>query len=137
LTRSANFDRSQKLTNLAQNDINCYYSPKFALSVVKRLSRSNPQIALKKCINFSPNWFFCSSSLPTLARSDRPVQDEDVRYLQQFLNQKGYPVATDGLFGSKTEQAVINFQKKQQMAIDGIVGPQTWSELGACDVGGC
>ncbi len=76
-------------------------------------------------------------SLPILARSDRPVQDEDVRYLQQFLNQNGYPVATDGLFGSKTEQAVINFQKKQQIAIDGIVGPQTWSELGACDLGGC
>jgi peptidoglycan hydrolase-like protein with peptidoglycan-binding domain len=77
------------------------------------------------------------SSLPTLARSANPVKNEDVRYLQQFLNKKGYPVTTDGLFGSKTEQAVIKFQQKQHLVVDGIVGPRTWSALGACEVIGC
>lgn len=74
------------------------------------------------------------SSLPTLARSANPVKNEDVRYLQQFLNKKGYAVATDGLFGPKTEQAVIKFQKTQKIMVDGIVGPRTWSALGACQV---
>ncbi|MEG4976450.1 peptidoglycan-binding domain-containing protein [Microcoleus sp. K4-B3] len=52
---------------------------------------------------------------------------------------KGYPVATDGFFGLKTEQAVIKFQKQNKIAVDGIVGPQTWSLLGACYTGepGC
>ncbi|MEG4360132.1 peptidoglycan-binding domain-containing protein, partial [Microcoleus sp. Aus8_D1] len=50
---------------------------------------------------------------------------------------KGYPVATDGFFGAKTEQAVINFQTKNKMMVDGIVGPRTWSQLGACETGGC
>lgn len=77
------------------------------------------------------------SSLPTLIRDDNSFQNEDVRYLQQFLNQKGYSVTTDGCFGSKTEQAVIKFQKKHKLSVDGIVGPRTWNELGACYVAGC
>jgi peptidoglycan hydrolase-like protein with peptidoglycan-binding domain len=77
------------------------------------------------------------SSLPTLARSANPIKNEDVRYLQQFLNKKGYAVATDGMFGPKTEQAVIKFQKQQQILVDGIVGPQTWIALGGCEVLGC
>ncbi|MGL5059324.1 MAG: peptidoglycan-binding domain-containing protein [Microcoleus sp.] len=76
-------------------------------------------------------------SLPTLARSENPVKNEDVRYLQQFLNKKGYSIATDGMFGPKTEQAVIKFQKQQQILVDGIVGTQTWSALGACEILGC
>jgi peptidoglycan hydrolase-like protein with peptidoglycan-binding domain len=77
------------------------------------------------------------SSLPTLQRNNNTASNKDVRYLQQSLVKKGYPVATDGFFGAKTEEAVINFQKKNKLAVDGIVGPRTWSKLGACDTGGC
>ncbi|MEG3841494.1 peptidoglycan-binding domain-containing protein [Microcoleus sp. herbarium14] len=77
------------------------------------------------------------SSLPTLQRNNNTASNKDVRYLQQSLVKKGYPVATDGFFGAKTEEAVINFQKKNKLAVDGIVGPRTWSQLGACDTGGC
>ncbi|MCY7383394.1 MAG: peptidoglycan-binding protein [Microcoleus sp. CAN_BIN18] len=72
------------------------------------------------------------SSLPTLQRNDSSASNKDVRYLQQSLVKKGYPVTTDGFFGPKTEQAVINFQKKNKLAVDGIVGQQTWNKLGAC-----
>ncbi|MEG3848530.1 peptidoglycan-binding domain-containing protein [Microcoleus sp. herbarium19] len=72
-------------------------------------------------------------SLPTLQRDDSsPAPNKDVRYLQQSLVKKGYPVGTDGFFGAKTEQAVINFQKKNKLVVDGIVGQQTWMKLGAC-----
>jgi peptidoglycan hydrolase-like protein with peptidoglycan-binding domain len=77
------------------------------------------------------------SSLPTLQRNNNTASNKDVRYLQQSLVKKGYPVATEGFFGAKTEEAVINFQKKNKLAVDGIVGPRTWSQLGACDTGGC
>jgi peptidoglycan hydrolase-like protein with peptidoglycan-binding domain len=75
------------------------------------------------------------SSLPTLIRNDRANPNQDVRYLQQNLTKHGYPVSIDGLFGAKTEQAVVNFQKKKQITVDGIVGPQTWARLGACTIG--
>ena len=77
------------------------------------------------------------SSLSTLQRNNNTVANQDVRYLQQSLVKNGYPVTTDGFFGPKTEQAVINFQKKTKITVDGIVGPQTWNQLGACDAGGC
>jgi peptidoglycan hydrolase-like protein with peptidoglycan-binding domain len=73
------------------------------------------------------------SSLPTLRRNDSsPAANKDVRYLQQSLVKKGYPLAIDGFFGAKTEQAVINFQETNNITVDGIVGQQTWTKLGAC-----
>jgi len=35
----------------------------------------------------------------------------------------------DGIFGPVTEEAVIQFQDKHNLASDGIVGPQTWAKL--------
>ncbi len=51
--------------------------------------------------------------------------------LQQQLNTKGAipKVATDGNFGAKTRNAVIAFQRKNDIAVDRIVGVQTWSNL--------
>ena len=72
------------------------------------------------------------SSLPTLKRNNSTTANQNVRYLQQSLLKNGYPVATDGFFGPKTEQAVIKFQKENKMAVDGIVGPKSWNKLGIC-----
>jgi Putative peptidoglycan binding domain len=54
---------------------------------------------------------------------------EDVRTVQQRLNQLGNKLETDGIFGPATHQAVVAFQKKQHLTADGIVGPQTWAAL--------
>ncbi|MEG3893641.1 peptidoglycan-binding domain-containing protein [Microcoleus sp. Z1_A1] len=67
-----------------------------------------------------------------LKRNDGVTQNEDVRYLQRLLNTKGFSLNTDGGFGPKTQQAVINFQNQQQIVADGIVGPKTWNKLGVC-----
>jgi peptidoglycan hydrolase-like protein with peptidoglycan-binding domain len=69
---------------------------------------------------------------PILQRNDAVTQNEDVRYLQRLLNAHGYSVTTDGGFGPKTQQAVINFQKQKQLVADGIVGLKTWKQLGVC-----
>ena len=60
-----------------------------------------------------------------------------MHYLQQLLVKNRYPVATDGFFGKKNEQAVIKFKKQNKIAVDGIVDPQNRNLLGACDAGGC
>lgn len=54
----------------------------------------------------------------------------DVTYLQQRLTAKGYGVGTiDGIFGVKTLEAVKAFQAESGLAVDGIVGVNTWLAL--------
>ena len=55
----------------------------------------------------------------------------DVTELQKKLNQNGYQLAEDGIFGANTQQAVKDYQQKNSLATDGIVGTQTWSALEA------
>lgn len=53
-----------------------------------------------------------------------------VRELQTLLKNKGFnPGPVDGAFGPKTKAAVLAFQRAQNIAVDGIVGPQTWGKL--------
>ena len=52
-----------------------------------------------------------------------------MKTLQYLLRGRGQNVAVDGLFGSKTDGAVRAFQRKAGLAVDGIVGPNTWSAL--------
>lgn len=57
-------------------------------------------------------------------------QGEDVKTIQESLIKLGYkPGPIDGLFGEKTETAVIKFQEEHNLYADGIVGPNTWKEL--------
>ena len=63
---------------------------------------------------------------PTLRRGNR---GNKVRLLQFLLQNYGYNLARDGIFGQKTETAVINFQQANGLKADGIVGPLTWAKL--------
>jgi len=61
---------------------------------------------------------------PTLREGNRGVY---VRYLQQKLTSKLYPLGTaDGIFGGNTKNAVVEFQQENGLTPDGIVGPRTW-----------
>ena len=52
-----------------------------------------------------------------------------VKYLQSKLVLKGYKLVVDGDFGNKTLEAVKDFQNKNGMVGDGIVGRMTWNKL--------
>ncbi|MCK4622041.1 MAG: peptidoglycan-binding protein [Desulfuromonadales bacterium] len=55
---------------------------------------------------------------------------EDVKTVQEILKQLGYnPGPIDGWYGEKTESAVIQFQERNNLYADGIVGPNTWRGL--------
>jgi peptidoglycan hydrolase-like protein with peptidoglycan-binding domain len=53
----------------------------------------------------------------------------EVRYLQRRLTEAGYPVETDGAFGTATQGAVTAYQTAQGLEADGQVGPLTWAAL--------
>lgn len=54
---------------------------------------------------------------------------EDVKRLQTQLNEQGYSLDVDGVFGSQTESAVRDYQTKNNLAVDGVVGDETWGHL--------
>lgn len=55
----------------------------------------------------------------------------DVVTVQQKLRQWGYYHGfTDGVYGSATYRAVLDFQRRNGLRPDGVVGPRTWAALG-------
>jgi peptidoglycan hydrolase-like protein with peptidoglycan-binding domain len=55
---------------------------------------------------------------------------EPVRRAQRALRRTpDLGLTVDGIFGSKTEAAVKNFQHSKGLTVDGIVGPHTWQAL--------
>ena len=69
----------------------------------------------------------------TFTATDPMLREGDsgaaVSELQQLLNAKGINIAVDGIFGSATRAAVVQFQKQSGLAVDGIVGFKTWQAL--------
>ena len=64
---------------------------------------------------------------PVLRKGDR---GDNVRELQERLNELGYDCGTaDGVFGTKTKDAVVRFQTDRGLDPDGIVGRKTWTAL--------
>jgi peptidoglycan hydrolase-like protein with peptidoglycan-binding domain len=69
-------------------------------------------------------------SLPVLRKGQHETEPA-VERLQTMLN---YVSGTDSLdvdaiFGSKTEAAVRAFQANENLAVDGVVGKNTWTAL--------
>ncbi|MCD9118347.1 N-acetylmuramidase domain-containing protein [Pseudomonas bijieensis] len=58
---------------------------------------------------------------------------QEVRNLQQRLNQHGAGLDTDGDFGDATEAAVRNYQRQVGLVIDGIAGTKTALALAGAD----
>ncbi|UCZ52973.1 peptidoglycan-binding protein [Bacillus shivajii] len=59
------------------------------------------------------------------------MESPDVKELQELLKEKGYfqfHTAT-GYFGEITREAVRDFQRSNDLTVDGIVGPQTFGAL--------
>ncbi len=66
------------------------------------------------------------SAWPVVRAGD---EGHPVRTLQDLLRARGGTVTVDGVFGPLTESAVRAFQGGHHLAVDGVVGPQTWPVL--------
>lgn len=68
------------------------------------------------------------SNCPTLRIGSRGAS---VTQAQQLLRNAGFdPGPIDGIFGSRTQAAVIAFQRSRNLVPDGIIGVMTWTALG-------
>ena len=54
---------------------------------------------------------------------------DSVTELQKILNGNGYNLKEDGIFGKNTQSAVKDYQKKNALSVDGVVGNKTWGAL--------
>ncbi len=57
------------------------------------------------------------------------IQDTEVVTLKKELARLGYPTDSSTLFDVATRTTVVDFQKKQGLAADGIVGYNSWEKL--------
>jgi murein DD-endopeptidase MepM/ murein hydrolase activator NlpD len=58
------------------------------------------------------------------------ISGQDVKTLQTWLTEAGYPVPETGYFGSMTQQAVQDFQRANRLhPVSGVVGSKTTSML--------
>jgi murein L,D-transpeptidase YcbB/YkuD len=74
---------------------------------------------------------FQSGEQPDAPTADLPhpilyvgSKGNDVRYLQRLLG-----IEQDGDFGKQTQRAVLDFQRRNGLVRDGVVGRQTWTKL--------
>ncbi len=82
--------------------------------------------------NISPVQKSLVNNSLVLQKGDR---SQDVSYLQRLLREKGFnPGIVDGVFGSRTEAAVKEFQSEQGLVIDGKARPETLQALGCNNI---
>lgn len=68
-----------------------------------------------------------SVELPILRKGD---EGESVEALQILLNGKKFNCGeVDGKFGIKTETALKNYQKANNLTVDGVAGTQVWNSI--------
>ena len=98
-----------------------------------RLNGYNGNLDLNKAYITADEWrLYASTSSdipetkPTLKKGDR---NDYVKAWQTYLNAHGYSCgAADGIFGDKTEKAVVKYQQDHQIEA-GYIGPLTWETI--------
>src|SRR4051812_47382289 len=65
----------------------------------------------------------------------RTVQGGVIRRIEQTLSDKGfYRDTIDGIYGNKTEQALLTFQQQNSLPVTGKIDDKTWRSLTSSDV---
>ncbi len=119
------------------------YGPATCQALTGKVARLNSTPATNPALAQSLNSLNTSSSSTIVASSNtsssntlattRLLRNGDrgleVTELQRSLQTLGYNVSADGVFGSQTEAAVEDFQRRRGIGVDGVVGPNTVREM--------
>jgi hypothetical protein len=69
---------------------------------------------------------------PRFLKLTTPIQvGKDVGRVQLFLKKNGFNIVADQSFGNATNQAVRDFQKANNLEVDGVIGRKMWSVVNA------
>lgn len=93
------------------------------LAGLTRRRQAEKELFLKNCTGATVK---AADELPTLRKGSKGLY---VTELQEMLKKRGYTLKTDGIFGTKTEEAVEAFQADNGLVVDGVVGSKTWGKL--------
>ena len=78
-------------------------------------------------------FLFCSMVIPLAASTPavlRPgILGAEVKSLQSALQEVGFPLKVDGIYGPETTKAVQELQRRQGLQVDGLAGPATRKAL--------
>ena len=94
---------------------------------------SNSAVAVKATASpkpsATPKADAASASVPTTTVLKQGDKGDAVRAMQKRLVELGYLDTADGIFGTKTYNAVVAFQKRNSLTADGIAGKMTLNRL--------
>lgn len=106
-------------------------TPTPRLQRLERFSFRLPNALWLKLFGMAVAIGILSSSLSAHATVRRGDRCEAVTTVQAALVRSGFDVGSvDGIFGGQTQFAVQQFQTRQKLSVDGVVGPATAGALG-------
>lgn len=78
-----------------------------------------------------PAWTLGSKAAFHPYLKSKPPTYGTIRNIQKKLYSIGYNLTADGQYGPGTYKAILNFQTKNKLKVDGIIGPKTYAALRA------
>lgn len=72
-------------------------------------------------------WYFGPKSGPTQSVSGYFSHQADLKTWQQRMKDRGWVITVDGLYGPNTQSITEQFQAQKGLAVDGLIGTNTWS----------
>lgn len=104
--------------------------PELKLRSLKQLGLSVPNSAWIGVASLAIAVSILASAHSAMALVQRGSTGSAVTAVQSALRNRGYDVAVDGTYGSRTAYAVSLLQGYERISADGVVGPQTAAVLG-------
>jgi peptidoglycan hydrolase-like protein with peptidoglycan-binding domain len=105
------------------------FQKKFFLDVDGKVGPKTLAKLVNPVIPVSPAWVNPYARPSDSSSFSRGSRGKGVIWIQAILKRAGYPVSVDGSFGPITEREVRNFQRKNNLAVDGIVWTKTLAKL--------
>ncbi|PTL39023.1 peptidoglycan recognition protein family protein [Alkalicoccus saliphilus] len=130
LTGNGSFSRSQ-LKSLVE--LTTHLKKKYHIPVSRIKGHREWSGQRTECPGMDSEWFREKLRfLETEPLLKAGMKGPAVRKLQKKLESTGMQLkrfGADGVYGKETRQAVMNYQRKRGLMVDGITGPETWRTL--------
>ncbi len=105
-------------------------NPDLTLRSLSQLGLSVPSSAWVGVVSLAIAGAVLASAHDAMAAIGRGSQGSAVTAVQSALRNRGYDLAVDGVYGSRTEYVVSLLQGYEHISADGVVGPKTAAVLG-------